>query len=1385
MSNKILTGVVDSISRGYKITNSFSNIEATMGRLNYDAYSQSSYLAKTPKAIGNPRKFTFSTWFKRNTVEYDHGGNAAIIFSSRGRWGGSPWFIVYLNGNDYIQIITDSGVGLVSQNAYRDTASWYHMVVSVDTTQATSSNRIKLYINGEQVTFSGSPVQPIQNLVTAVGQPYEHNLFVQDTGNSQILDAKFAETLMIDGQQLDPSSFGQINTITNVWEPKAYSGTFGVNGFYLKYDDTSSSYALAKDSKQILSAGADEHFGAVQMLLKGNTTGGTDTILDSSTNAFSITKNGNIAQGSHSPFYTYGSSYNSSVGSAYFDGSGDSLFVANSTNLQMATGDFTIEFWIKHETLSGYQTIIDKGYTSSGGFLIQTNPVDTGKLALYMDGALVCQESESPSTNAWIHYAITRSGTSVRIFKDGMLQASGTSSGNLNIADKVRIGTGGSGNDALFPFKGYLSNLKMVKGTALYTANFDRPTSPATATTGTQLLLNFANSTIQDHAATCNFENVGGVTVSTATKKFGSGSLYFNGSSYLKTPANANLDLGYTYTNDFTLECWINTTDTVGDIVSAFNTASPYKGYLFGIGFATAGKLSFYSATETQSQTFSSTASVNDGTWHHIAVTKKDYQLRFYIDGVLDSTHGIYVLPFFSGQEVYIGADHNTSIVRYFTGYIDDLRITNGVSRYNGSSFTAPSAELPDSGTHHWIPRNVYVHNGERILNPTYGAHRYWRYVVGNSVASHHPRVSRLILSSATTDTTILTYVSDNEGDTGTVPTSGTTASYDFTTPTTIVNAKIYSSFGDGTDPTIRSAWVSVQYSDDNTNWKTAFGGIIGNNKSTGIQRMLPPARSSVSYDSPTRYEASIYSRGNYAVLNHLDKFPNSFIRSGGLEFENPQASGQGSARATLAVPSTGKWYWEAKKIPSRRMLAGILKSTASLATYVGGDATEVNGYGWWSEDGYLYAGGTTTQLLGAYADNDVIGFMLDSDVGSLSFYKNGTLVYTKTSIGAGPWFPAIGSQGGAALYNFGQQPFEQTVPTGAKTLCTGNFPDPTIKLPNRYFDAKIYTPNAGTLTVSGYNFSPNLVWVKDRGLNGDEWWHRLYDSVRGVGQKGLYSNTTDNEGYWEGIGSAYNMDRLTAFTADGFTVEDRAGGGGLNSSPNSHVAWTWKEDAISGMDIVTYSGDGSASGRTIAHNLGSTPDVVIIKRRDSTGHWIIQHKGITTVQANSSTFTLSGYSNALLFTEGPAITYGYDGQVNTAGATYVAYLFKEVDSFSKFGTWKSTGIDNGPFINTGFTPRFVMWKSTTTGREWIMKDRARETYNASPDNARNLAANRGDQENDGTVLGGPTNANNIDWLSNGFKIRYSNANMNSAAGTETYIYMAFAEVPSKYALGK
>lgn len=1388
MSKRILPGVLDSVSRGFKVENSLSNIEYVRGNYNYGVTGESSYLLKHERVLGNPRKFTFSTWFKRNKVETDDGGQAQLIFGGRAKAGGAGYFLIWLDGADKLRILDHVATNLQSFNSIRDTSSWYQLTVSVDTTESTASNRIKAWINGQQISFTNTNY-PAQNTWMSVNNGYQNNIGAQDFGNNQIFDGLLAETYFVDNQALSYTSFAEFDA-NNMLQPKAFNGSVGAAGFYLKYNDTSDVASLGKDSSKTLAAGGDKDFGAVTLLLKGNTAG-SNTFVDSSSNNFTVTAFGDTAQGSLSPFYSSGV-YSGTVGSAYFDGSGDYLGIADNDAFNFGSGNWTVEFWSKATGSSNNTShaVISQsvsGASSDSSFYIG-HGTDIG---VYLSDGTGWDYSTATTLqnynfDEWHHIAVVRNGTSVTIYVDGISGATLTLPVGWSLGNSSRQVTIGSQNGESSFYKGTISNLRVVKGTAVYNSNFTRPSSPVTAISGTSLLLNFANTSYVDSARINNFKDMGGVSVNTSIKKYGTGSLYFNGSSYLKTEDKQPLHLTYNGPVDFTIEAWINTTDTQADLVSAFNATSPYKGYLFGLGFTTnSGKLEFYTSNNTVSQTFVSTNAVNNGQWRHIAVTRQGPLLRFYIDGNLDSTHGIWVNPLFSAENVHIGADKNSSTGRYYTGYLDNLRITQGIARYTESSFNLPADEFAEYGRESYIPVNMFLNNGQRITNPSYGSHRYWRYVEGANVAGgHHPRIARIILSTTTADTTIYTAASDNRSDTGTI--SPGTQSYDFGSPVTIVNAKIWSSYGDGTDGSIRSSYVSIQYSDDNSNWKTAFGGVMSNLRNTGIIELLPIAKSNTSYDSPTMYDNSIRDRGTYPIWNHQDKTTSTIITNGGLDADNSIGTYQGMVRATLEIPSTGKWYWETQKMPSRNILTGIAKPTSGLNTYVGGTSTS---WGYWNVNGEIYNNGTVVASGNTINDYDVIGHLVDSDAGTLKFYKNNVLIYT-ANIGAGPWIPAGGSSYGLVRANFGQQPFAYSIPSGAKTINTNNFPIPTIKLPNRYFDTRVYTGNGSTQTISGFNFAPNLVWVKDRGLDGTEWWHRVYDSVRGVGQKALYTNTTENEGYWEGVGTSYDMDRLTAFTSDGFTIVDQAGGGGLNTNNASHIAWTWKEDAIAGFDIVTYTGDSSAAGvRNVPHNLGVTPEMIIIKRLNAAsgafaGHWIIQHKDMGTVKANASTFNLDSYSPSILFTEAATISYGYDGQVNTASGNYVAYLFRSVPGFSKVGSYSSNGLENGPYVHTGFAPKFVMWKSLSSGREWIMKDRSRETYNASPDNARNLAANRGDQENDSALLGGPTNGNNIDWMSNGFKIRYNNPNMNSSIATENYIYIAFAETPFKYARG-
>ena len=332
----------------------------------------------------------------------------------------------------------------------------------------------------------------------------------------------------------------------------------------------------------------------------------------------------------------------------------------------------------------------------------------------------------------------------------------------------------------------------------------------------------------------------------------------------------------------------------------------------------------------------------------------------------------------------------------------------------------------------------------------------------------------------------------------------------------------------------------------------------------------------------------------------------------------------------------------------------------------------------------------------------------------------------------------------------------------------------PVIKKPNEHFDATTYTGTDGVAgSVTGVGFQPDFVWGKRRSVNAS---HTLYDAVRGA-TKEIYSDLTNAEGT--------NSNGLTAFNSDGFSY-------GVSSalSQGSIVAWCWKANGAgstntagsitsqvsanptAGFSVVTYTGTGSVA--TVGHGLGVAPKFIIAKSRNTAGtSWQTYHiaTGATdTMYLNSTgaTFASSVYWNNTTPTSS-VFTLGAGSFVNTAGYTCVAYCWSEIAGYSAFGSYTGNGSTDGPFIFTGFRPKYVMWKRTDSANDWYIIDTSRSPYN----NATNpLAANLSSDE---SSLG-----TNIDFLSNGFKPRQTGGHINASGGT--YIYMAFAEAPFKYA---
>ena len=325
-----------------------------------------------------------------------------------------------------------------------------------------------------------------------------------------------------------------------------------------------------------------------------------------------------------------------------------------------------------------------------------------------------------------------------------------------------------------------------------------------------------------------------------------------------------------------------------------------------------------------------------------------------------------------------------------------------------------------------------------------------------------------------------------------------------------------------------------------------------------------------------------------------------------------------------------------------------------------------------------------------------------------------------------------------------------------------------------------LWTGNGEEHTISGAGFQPDLVWIKNR---TSAYNHVLFDDVRGESQL-LYSNLTNAEDTATG---------QQIIASDGFTL----GGGynNTNASGSSYVGWNWKagtafsNDASAtsvgtidsagsvntdvGFSIISYAGNTTANAQ-IAHGLGVAPEVVIFKRRDGATDWHTYHAARADAAGTLmylNTNSAGGDSAAFLNDVAPSSTViNLGDSAGTNGSSMIAYCFASVDGYSKFGTYTGNGSTDGPFVYTGFRPAFVMVKMTSGTQRWGMTDSARAPNNP---NFGSLYAEDSLAEYTGT-------AHDRDYLSNGFKLRNTDTIFNGSGST--YIYMAFAEQPFKYA---
>ena len=337
-----------------------------------------------------------------------------------------------------------------------------------------------------------------------------------------------------------------------------------------------------------------------------------------------------------------------------------------------------------------------------------------------------------------------------------------------------------------------------------------------------------------------------------------------------------------------------------------------------------------------------------------------------------------------------------------------------------------------------------------------------------------------------------------------------------------------------------------------------------------------------------------------------------------------------------------------------------------------------------------------------------------------------------------------------------------------------------TIDDPSVYFQMKLYTA-AGSYTFDGNSdMQPDWMWIKE--LNGTNE-HNLFDSVRGV-TNGVESSTTAAE---------FDRDTtLTAFGSDGFTVGNN---GGTGQNGGNYVGWGWKAgtsvsgtttgsgtgkayagsvSTTAGFSIIRYLGNGT-DGHTIPHHLGVAPRWIFTKRLDSAsaGDWTVLHMGFTGgasdfIELNSTgakQTNIARWRNTAPTSS--VFTLASNATLNADDSPYIAYIFADVQGYSKFGAYQGTAGNNAtaPFVYTGFKPSWLMVKNASATSAWEIYDSKSLGYN---DKNYQLRANAND------ALSAVTDY--VDFVSNGFKVRHNSTGINEAA--DNFIYMAFAESP-------
>ena len=1074
------------------------------------------HLERTPTVAGNRKTWTWSGWVKLGNI-----GVSNIMFDAyRGNGSAVRGAINVNNENEFEVVCVDNSsvvYRLKTSALLRDSSAWYHLLVAFDTTQSTSSNRVKMYINGTRVTSFGTEVYPNQNTEYQFNNTDPHR--IGRNHSTTYSDAYLAEVNFIDGQALTPDSFGSTGKYGQ-WKPIKYDGTYGTNGFYLTFEQDYSvegfstvTYNATEAAQYIGGVGFRPDFlwfknrnrttghrlmdsvrgipktlnsddtsaeatglsdGTKNRLVTGLNPDGFTLGMDDGGYGINYSNGQNIVAWCWAMGNSHGTRSTISVGSSTQHdtsqykfgsssikiangGSGTGLTIPQSLDVSPdGTNARTYETWIRI-TATGDGAALWKGAQSdwfSPNLFLQTN--GTIGFGNQDDGGgnLAYIYSSALSVNTWHHVACTVNKKHVRIFINGVLSVEKYyTTGTWNRAGSALEVASKSGTNSTV----WVDQIR-ISNFIRYEYNFSVPTAAFSNDNSTTLLIQ-SNTT----NGSTTFVDTSGADVNTSgtiTSNVSANPTYGQSIvTYTGNGSDATVGHGLTQAPDL--------------VITKRRTSTSEYWIVWHSGFCN-----------------------SDGDWIALQVSQAariNGEVMYDASGFTSSTFGV------RGGATGVNVNGATQVSYCFhnvAGY-------SKFSTYTGNNnTTGPVVELGFSPAFIMI-KDITAGNTWVMLD--------------NTRNSSNPNTSLLQPQEPAAET--LNYGGVDFNATG----------FQIKSTENGLNAAreyLYIAFAD-----TREYAYWYDQSGNNNDWA-----------STDL------TESDVMVDSPTN---------NFATLNPLlirGTTPSTFSEG------NLTAVGSSSYSAsTIEIPASSKFYTEFYV-----NLAGT--SSANVGLNYGSEiqtSTSTNRVIYAGSNGQIRINSTAVATGATYTTGDIIGVAADTINGTVQFFKNNVSQGTATKdvsdmlifiIHGGSWKFTINfgqdssfagnktPQGNADSNDIGD--FFYPPPTGFLALCTKNLPSVDV-IPSENFNTVTYTGNgSSTHAITNVGFTPDWVWAKQRNTTRS---HRLLDSVRGAGVY-LASDNTNQESSASGL--------FKTFDSDGFTLDAASA---LNQSGGTYVAWNWK----------------------------------------------------------------------------------------------------------------------------------------------------------------------------------------------------------------------------------